>query len=313
MDIAAAQAAFDRLGLLARIDVRLRPGVAPQAFEKGLRAMLTPRVEHVRPETAVAAGASLSRSYRVNLNVLALVALFTGALLVFSTQTQAVVRRRQELALLRVLGITRNRLTLTIVVEGALVGIAGSAFGVVAGFALAQLAVRSFGADLGSGFFRGVTPSLALEPVALGTFFALGVLASVAGSFVPAYEAARASPAQALKAGDDEAMYARLRPVKPALALMALGAVATALPAVGGLPLFGYASIALLLIGTLMLMPRLSVLGLSLLPLPKASAPRLAIAQLRGAPGQVSVSLAAIVASVSLTVSMVIMVASFRD
>jgi putative ABC transport system permease protein len=59
-------------------------------------------------------------------------------------------------------------------------------------------------------------------------------------------------------------------------------------------------------------MPRLCVLALSVLPLPKAAAPSLAIAQLRGAPGQVSVSLAAIVASVSLTVSMVIMVASFR-
>jgi putative ABC transport system permease protein len=313
MDIAGAQAAFDRLGSLGRIDLRLRPGVAPEAFEKALRAMLPPGVELARPETAVAAGASLSRSYRVNLNVLALVALFTGGLLVFSTQTHAVVRRRQEFALMRVLGVTRRRLTLTIVAEGALVGIAGSALGVIAGFALAQLAVRSYGADLGSGFFRGVTPSLALEPVALCTFFALGALASVAGSFVPAYEAAHASPAQALKAGDEEAMYARLRPMTPGLALMALGAAATALPAVAGLPLFGYASIALLLVGTLMLMPRLSVLGLSVLPLPKASAPRLAIAQLRGAPGQVSVSLAAIVASVSLTVSMVIMVASFRD
>ena len=313
MDIAAAQAAFDRLGLLARIDVRLRPGVAQDAFEEGLRPMLPAGVKLVRPETAVAAGASLSRSYRVNLNVLALVALFTGALLVFSTQTHAVVRRRQEFALLRVLGITRGSLMLAIVAEGALVGIAGSALGLIAGFALAQLAVHSYGADLGSGFFRGVTPSLALEPAALGTFFALGALASVAGSFVPAYEAARASPAQALKAGDEEAMYAKLRSVTPALAVMAIGAGATVLPAVGGLPLFGYASIALLLVGTLMLMPRLSVLALSLLPLPKAAAPRLAIAQLRGAPGQASVSLSAIVASVSLTVSMVIMVASFRD
>ena len=94
---------------------------------------------------------------------------------------------------------------------------------------------------------------------------------------------------------------------------MALGAAATALPPVSGLPLFGYLAIALLLVGTLMLMPRLSVAALSLLPRPRAPAPRLAIAQLSGAPGQVSVSLAAIVASVSLTVSMAIMVASFRD
>ena len=313
MDIAGAQATFDRLGSLGRIDVRLRPGADPAAFEKAVREMLPPGVGALRPETAIAAGASLSRSYRVNLNVLALVALFTGGLLVFSTQTHAVVRRRAELALLRVLGVTRRRLMLMLVAEGALVGVAGSALGLLAGFTLARLAVRSYGADLGSGFFRGVTPSLALEPVALGIFFALGVLASVAGCFVPAFEAARASPAPALKAGDEEVMYARLRRMAPGLALMALGAAATALPAVHGLPIFGYAAIGLLLVGTLTLMPRLSVLGLSLLPLPRMPEPRLAIAQLRGAPGQVSVSLAAIVASVSLTVSMVIMVASFRD
>mgnify|MGYP006195016669 CR=1 FL=1 len=45
--------------------------------------------------------ANLSRAYRVNLNVLALVALFTGGLLVFSTQALSIVRRRTQLALLR--------------------------------------------------------------------------------------------------------------------------------------------------------------------------------------------------------------------
>jgi len=313
MDIAGAQAAFDRLGSLSRIDLRLRPGVDVAAFAERLRTHLPPGLAVLRPETAIAAGASLSRSYRVNLNVLALVALFTGGLLVFSTQAHSVVRRRAQFALLRVLGVTRRRLLALIVAEGAVIGVVGSALGLALGFALAQIAVRWVGADLGSGYFRGVVPMLAVEPVALGLFFVLGVAAAVAGSFAPALETARASPAQALKAGDEECAYARLRPVAPGLAVMALGAIATGLPPVAGLPLFGYGAIALLLVGTLMLMPRLTVAALSLLPTPHAPAPRLALAQLRGAPGQAAVSLAAIVASVSLTVSMVIMVASFRD
>jgi putative ABC transport system permease protein len=313
MDIAGAQAAFDRLGRIGRIDLRVRPGVDAAAFGARLSASLPPGVGALRPATSVAAGASLSRSYRVNLNVLALVALFTGGLLVFSTQAHAVVRRRAQFALLRVLGVTRRRLTALIVAEGALIGVAGSALGLALGFALAQLAVRWVGADLGSGYFRGVVPKLALEPAALLIFFALGVAAAVVGSFVPALEAARTPPAQALKAGDAERAFARLRPVFPGLAAIAAGLAATALPAVAGLPLFGYAAIALLLIGTLMLMPRFAVLALTLLPAPRAPPARLAIAQLRGAPGQVSVSLAAIVAGVSLTVSMAIMVASFRD
>ena len=171
MDIAGAQAAFDRVGSLSRIDLRLKPGVDVAAFAERLRTTLPPGLAVLRPETAIAAGASLSRSYRINLNVLALVALFTGGLLVFSTQAHSVVRRRAQFALLRVLGVTRRRLVAMIVAEGAVIGVAGSALGLALGFALAQIAVRWVGADLGSGYFRGVVPTLAIEPVAFGLFF----------------------------------------------------------------------------------------------------------------------------------------------
>jgi putative ABC transport system permease protein len=313
MDIAGAQTAFDRLGRLSRIDIRLAPGVDAAALAKRLQNVLPPGLAIVRPETTVAASASLSRSYRVNLNVLALVALFTGGLLVFSTQAHAVVRRRAQFAVLRVLGLTRRRLTALIVVEGAIVGVVGSAIGIAIGFALAVLAVRWIGVDLGSGFFRGVAPALEPEPWAIAIFFALGIAAAMLGSLVPALDTARTPPALALKAGDQERAFERLRPALPGLVTLALGVFAALLPPVSGLPLFGYTAIALLLIGTLMLMPRFAVIALSWLPRPRASPARIAIAQLEGTPGQVSVSLAAIVASVSLTVSMVIMVASFRD
>ena len=312
MDIAGAQAAFDRLGRITRLDLRLRPGVDVAAFRDRLRQRLPPGIAAERPQTGLAASVSLSRSYRVNLNVLALVALFTGGLLVFSTQALAVVRRRAQFALLRVLGVTRGRLTALIVAEGALVGVAGSLIGLALGFALAQLTVRWFGADLGSGYFQGVVPVLQLDPWALGIFFVLGVAAAVLGSIVPALETVRTPPALALKAGDEERAFARLRSPLPGLVAVTMGAAATALPPVAGLPLFGYGAIALLLIGTLLLMPRIAALALSLLPTPGRPAPQLALAQLRGAPGQVTVSLAAIVASVSLMVSMAIMVASFR-
>jgi putative ABC transport system permease protein len=93
---------------------------------------------------------------------------------------------------------------------------------------------------------------------------------------------------------------------------LAAAAGAALLPSVGGLPLFGYVAIALLLIGTLMLIPRMAARLLALLPVPRAAPARLALLQLRGAPGQAGVSLVAIVASISLMVSMAIMVASFR-
>jgi putative ABC transport system permease protein len=72
----------------------------------------TPTIERGRASTA-------TRAYRVNLNMLALVALLTGAFLVFSTQSLAVLRRRTALGLLRALGVTRTELRRALLGEGA--------------------------------------------------------------------------------------------------------------------------------------------------------------------------------------------------
>ena len=312
MDIAAAQLALGRMGSISRLDIRLRAGADADAVQVRLQAELPPGLIVERPQSDVQRNASLSRSYRVNLNVLALVALFTGAFLVFSAQALSVMRRRAQLALLRVLGVSRGGLVRMLLAEGALIGAAGAAIGLVAGYLMAAAVLARFGADLGAGQFRGAHPDLHAEPWASALFFALGVLVAVAGSLTVALEAARAAPAQALKAGDEQTAFARLRPAWPGIALIAMGVLCTAPGPVGGIPLFGYTAIALMLVGTLALMPRLAVTVFGLLPSPRGAGARLALAQLQGAPGQAAVSLAAIVASFSLMVAMAIMVASFR-
>ncbi|MFO1364839.1 MAG: FtsX-like permease family protein, partial [Burkholderiales bacterium] len=311
-DIAGVQAAFDRLGRLSRVELRVRPGADVAALRARLAAGLPAGVRVERPDAAVERGASLSRSYRVNLNVLALVALFTGGLLVFSTQALAIVRRRAHLALLRTLGVTRRALVAGLLGEALAVGALGAGLGLLVGYALAQAIVRVAGVDLGAGLFRGVEPALGFDGVGAGVFFVLGVAVALAGSLVPALEAGRAAPAAALKAGDEQRPFERLTPVWPGLAVIAAGAAGSALPPVAGLPVFGYVAIGLILIGAIMLMPRAAVAFFGLVRTPPAPALRLAVAQLRGAPGQSMLSLATIVAAVSLLVSMTIMVASFR-
>lgn len=313
MDLAAAQDLFGRGGTLSRIDVRARPGVEGGALRARLAARLPPGVAIATPQDNAALTARMSRAYRVNLNVLALVALFTGGLLVFSTQALAVVRRRPHFALLRTLGMSRRRLMSWLLAEGALVGVIGAVAGIAGGYGLAHVALRVFGADLGAGYFRGVAPGVAFDPWAAAAFGLLGILAAVLGSALPAREAARAVPAAALKSGGDGDAIARLRSPAPGLALLALGGGLTALPPVAGLPLPGYAAIAMLLFGTLLLLPRTFAFLLARLPAPKSAAALLARAQLQGNPTQAGVSLATIVASVSLMVSMAIMVASFRQ
>src|SRR5207247_233669 len=175
VDLGAAQAIFARPGVLNRIDLRLRPGADPQRLAGRLGSELPPGTLIERPEADAERTGALSRAYRVNLNVLALVALFTGGLLVFSAQALAVVRRRSQLALLRALGVTRRALVAMLLAEAAVVGAAGARAGIALGHATAAIVLRRFGAELGAGYFRGLEPTLALDLPALALFFSAGV------------------------------------------------------------------------------------------------------------------------------------------
>ena len=326
MDIGAAQWRFDKLGKLSRIDLKLRQGVDRDAFQadlaRALEAQYPGRFQVGQPndENQNSRNNNLSRAYRVNLTVLALVALFTGAFLVFSTQALSVIRRRSQFALLRVLGMERATLLRQVLLEGASLGIVGAALGIAGGYAMAAAALRFFGGDLGAGYFAGVQPQVQFTPVAALVYFVLGLGVALLGCAAPALEAARAAPAIALKSGSEEVVTTRLAKTWPALACLLLAGALTLLPPVFELPLFGYLSIALLLIGAIALMPQLAAVVFRFLQRAwqrtdtslHAPVRSLTLARLANASGQAGIALGGVLSSFSLMVAMAIMVSSFR-
>nr|WP_302675786.1 FtsX-like permease family protein [Sphingomonas faeni] len=311
MDIAAAQWRFGRLGRIDRLDLALSDRGAAEA---ALRATLPADAILSTAETQNAQGDSLSRAYRVNLDMLALVALLTGGFLVYSAQSLSVVRRQRAFALLRTLGMPRGGIIAAVVVEGLAIGLVGASAGLVMGYALAWGALHWFGGDLGAGYFGGATAHVVIQPVAALGFFSLGLLASILGSALPARVAARAAPAAALKNAGDVLDPRRRVAWWPAVALLVAGGGAALLPAVGGLPLFGFAGMALMLAGGVAGVPWFARTLLT--PLAKrtrGSVPGLlAIRHLHGAPGEAATALCGIVASTALMIAMATMVTSFR-
>ena len=312
-DIATAQWRLGRLGELNRIDLRLVPGADREAMRATIAALLPPGTHVATLDAVEESGANLSRAYRVNMNVLALVALFTGGFLVFSAQALEVARRRQEHALLRVLGLQGSGVAKLVLIEAAVLGALGSAAGIGIGYALAVLAARAGGADLGAGFFRGVLPQIEFPLWGSMLYFFGGIAVALAGALLPALDAARAAPAQALKAGDEQRMFARALTVWPGITALVLCLLLLPFNPIDGIPVAGYLSIASLLMGGILFMPWFSGFIFKKLKAEKSIPFSLALAQLRGAPGQAMVSLAAIVASFSLMAAMAIMVASFRS
>ncbi|WP_175150117.1 FtsX-like permease family protein [Paraburkholderia ultramafica] len=318
MDIAAAQWKFGKVGKLSRIDVQLERGVDRERFKRDLQARLGNQWVVAETRDAESRTDRLSRAYRINMNVLALVALFTGAFLVFSTQALGVVRRRAQFAMLRVLGLTRGQLLRQILLEGALLGLLGSLSGLALGYAMARGALHFFGSDLGGGYFPGVQPQVGFEPLASALFLTLGIAVSVLGSLAPALEAARARPATALKAGAEEGALARLATPWPALICLLAAAALTQLPPWFDAPIAGYAAVALLLVGGIALMPRVTALIFGAASRAFAArrhagaASTLALARLANAPGHASIAMGGVLSSFALIVAMAIMVASFR-
>ncbi len=312
MDIASAQWTFERIGRLNRIDVRLRPGTDVEAFRQHLQGILPAGVLAIAPQVERDRAMSVTRAYRVNLNMLALVALWTGAFLVFSTQSLSVLRRRRSLALLRALGVTRGQLQRALLGEGAAVGVAGSLLGVILGAVIAVTVLHYLTGDLGNGQLRAAGASLRAAPLPMLAFFAIGTLTASFGAWLPARSAARQPPARSLKGGDGGYTVTARHSSRSGLALLVAGAALTSLPPVGGLPVFGYAAIAALLFGGVLLVPELTVRGLRLAPHTHRVVIDTAVAQLRENVALSTLSLASIIVSFSLMVAMAIMVHSFR-
>ncbi len=308
MDIAGAQATFGWLGRIGRIDVRLRAGADRATVLRELA--LPPEIRAAAPDEAAQRVSNVSRAYRVNLTVLALVALFTGAFLVFSILSLSVAKRQPQLALLGVLGLGgRERLAL-VLTESALLGAVGSALGLALGTALAALALHLLAGDLGGGYFPGVAPALQFDAGAALVYGGLGIAAAMVGGWLPALEAQRLAPAQALKG-----LSAASAPAGPAWlgpALLVAGVLLALLPPVAGIPLAAYLGVACLLLGGIACVPASVAALLKGIAPPRHALALLAVERARHQRHTATIAVAGVVASLSLAVALTVMVASFR-
>ena len=312
MDIAAAQKVFGWQGRISRVDLRLAEGVDAGKFARGLGPLLPSGVQVLPPDTSAGQVLALSRAYRVNLTMLAAIALLTGAFLVFSTQLLSVSRRRQEFAFLLALGLERQRLLRALLVEGGVLGACGGVLGVGLAYLLAAVAFSVVGGDLGAGYFADLAPGLSFDPAASALYLTLGVAAGVAGSWLPAQQSARLALARAMRAGNEVELLASAPHGRAALGCLMLGPALALLPPIDGVPLGGYAAVALIVVGAVMAVPHVARLAMRFWPERGGELWRLARARLAGAPAQAQVAAAGIVASATLAVAMAIMVASFR-
>ncbi|MCX6606592.1 MAG: FtsX-like permease family protein [Acidobacteria bacterium] len=202
MDVYAAQKIFGRGRRFDRIDVAVQEGLDPAAVQVKLEKVLGSGFQVEPPSSRAKQFESLSSVYGMLANITSLFALFIGMFLIYNSFAIAVTQRRSEIGILRALGATRRQIQVLFLAESAVGGLVGAGLGVVLGILIARGIAGSLGQFLGEVY--GVAQKaeeVSSDPRLLVGAMVLGVVTSLIAAWIPARNAARVDPVQALQKG----------------------------------------------------------------------------------------------------------------
>ena len=190
-----------------RVDIVAGEGATPAEAATAIGLALTSQPYVLSSPSDVAASLRGSTAdFRSTTALIAAVALFVGAFLIFNTLSMTVSERVRELGLLRAAGATRRQLVAFVGVQAGVLGILGSALGLVAGFVLAELMAIDL-RTIGSIPFERVDPSLG----SIVAVVAVGLGVTMAAAVEPARRAGSIPPVEALRDRIDPATARRAR------------------------------------------------------------------------------------------------------
>ncbi|MGZ8828911.1 MAG: ABC transporter permease [Thermoanaerobaculia bacterium] len=311
-DISAAQSSFGMPGHLTRIDLIIPESVAPV-----LAKQLPPGTRLERPSRRNERVEKMLRAFRVNLFALAGVALLVGMFLVYNTVLISILRRRRDVGILKTIGVSPRQVFTAFIGEGLMFGVAGSIVGIALGNVIAAAILGLVGRTINALYVTSQPESVVLTPGVLATGVAVGVLLSLISAAQPAIEAAHVPPNTMIRPGLQQRIRSTSGLIVAAIICFAAAALASRVPAVRGLALGGYISVAFVVAGFSLLAPSIVKRTSQILQPTMARAfgivGRLAAASLPASLRRTSVASAALSLATGMMVAVALMVGSFRE
>jgi putative ABC transport system permease protein len=307
MDVYAAQKMFGRGRTFDRVDIGLAPGHTVAQAERELKALLGDGFEIQPPSGRGQQFEAMLAAYSMMVNISSLFALFIGMFIIYNSFAIAVTQRRSEIGILRALGATRAQIRWLFLGESAVTGVIGSIGGVVFGMLIARGIAASIGTLINDVY--GVAQragDVSTSPALLMSALAIGIATSIVAALIPARNAARVDPVQALQKGKYQTLSNAESRWRVALAAIAC-VVSVGCLVFSQVRAAFYVGYALAVVVALLLSPMLSVaLARALRPLLRAARPvegALAADSLIQAPRRTSASVAAVMLSLALVVA----------
>jgi len=199
MDVFNAQFVFNRGRNIDRIDLMNEPEVSVEELQRRLRERLPTAIEVTRPTSRGQGIENAVSAMKIGMTVASFIALLVGVFIIFNTFSISVNQRWKEIGILRALGVERRNVQRMFLAESVVMGILGSAIGVGLGFFLAVGAERVM-SQVAAQLFSYVStqqPPVFRWDYAV-TSFAIGVVTSLLGAWLPSRAASRLNPILAL-------------------------------------------------------------------------------------------------------------------
>ncbi|MGD2113347.1 MAG: ABC transporter permease, partial [Gammaproteobacteria bacterium] len=160
VDVATAQSVLGLGGYLSHIDL-----ILDDAAQAWIRERLPAGIELVTVAEQAQGMMRMSAAFELNLSAMSLLALLVGAFLIFNAMTFSVVQRRTLLGRLRAVGVTPRQLFRLLLAEALIVGLAGTALGLLCGTWLSQGLVRLVAATISELYYQTSVQALYLDPL----------------------------------------------------------------------------------------------------------------------------------------------------
>lgn len=262
MDIAAAQEAFGKVGRLDRIDLIVPEGETLDLVAEALLARLPANVTVARPQNRSGQTVKMLEAFQLNLTALAFIATYVAMFLIYNTILTNAVRRRKEIGTLRAVGTSRRQIFALFLFEAAVIGVAGSALGLLLGLALTTLVQQQVTQTITALYIQVAVQETPIAAAILLQGFALGVITSLLAAVLPALEATRVPIRQTFSVASLESAFSLnyRRIFAACLGILLLAVAATQVPPLGRFPAGGVAAAFLLLLGFSLLTPAIVTL-----------------------------------------------------
>lgn len=187
LDLKQAQSLLALPGGVSVIDVTVQDVFAADQASARIRGLTGLKAESWMESNTQLMNALTSQS--MSTRMISFFVAISVALGIASVLAVSVAQRTREIGILRAMGTRRRQMLQVFLIQGAVLGLLGSAVGALAGWGLAA-SFNSFGPKL---FTIALPPTLIVAAMALATLSGMGA------ALVPAWRASRMDPVEAIR------------------------------------------------------------------------------------------------------------------